>query len=532
MARRKKPDEDDLNILQQTQLNSKQNNPKQKSKTKQSKSTQKQNNQEQLTELSSISDIIESMYVNEYNSINVELEDLNRWLKNHIYYNRQLRNLSELLYNAKGIYSRSVNFMVNILPLDYVILCDEQQKAKYKEYQKKILKFIDDIKFNIVIRDILFKVMLYGTYFGYVRDSKAIQPLDLDYTKIVRIVDMDFQLAFNMSYFDKFSDKEKTDQLNSYPSEFKQGYVNYLKDRVNNMWFSLDINKTITIKAWCRFEDIWGRPLGMAAFDDLLYDNALLNTDRVLYEQLNRQLIHQKLGDMSKDSYHPIPDQQRQAHESVRSVLTDNTKKMGGLRLLTTPFYADIKAIDINTDILQTKKNEESLNRVTADLGISLAILNGTKGTYSGETFNVEAIASQVYAIIEWIEEYLFKKQFNILVPSKYFSFKLKFFRITNLNRQDFVDNMKGQLDYGGSLGLYVSAMGIPSEAYGQILDEENQSGIKDKLVIPETAFTQSGNQSNDGGDSESGRPKKKNKDKKDNALRSDDAGQQPNTPY
>ena len=517
MARRKKPNEDDLNTLN--------NHKPTKQKSSKSKPNQKQNNQEQLTELSSISDIIESMYVNEYNGINVELEDLNRWLKNHIYYNRQLRYLSESLYNAKGIYARSINFMVNILPLDYVILCDEKQKAKYKEYQKKILKFIDDIKFNIVVRDILFKVMLNGTYFGYVRDSKAIQPLDLDYTKIIRIVDMDFQLAFNMSYFDNFSDKDKTDQLNSYPSEFKQGYVNYLKDRVNNIWFPLDINKTIAIKAWCKFEDIWGRPLGMAAFDDLLYDNALLNTDRVLYEQLNRQLIHQKLGDMGKDSYRPTSDQQRQAHESIKSVLTDNTKKMGGLRLLTTPFYADIKAIDINTDILQTKKNEESLNRVTADLGISLAILNGTKGTYSGETFNVEAIASQVYAVIEWVEEYLFKKQFNILVPSKYFTFKLKFFRITNLNRQDFVDNMKDQLSYGGSLGLYVGAMGIPSEAYGQILDEENQSGIKDKLVIPETAFTQSGKQSNDGGDGQSGRPKKKTKDKKDNALRSDDSG-------
>lgn len=490
-------------------------------------------NNKNLIELMSYADSITSMYINDINGINISLKDLNNYLRNHISYNKQLRNISELMYNSKGVYRKAIDFMVNILPLDYIILCNEKEKAKYKDNQKKIDRFVRDIKSRIIIRDILFKVLLYGTYFGYVRDYKSIQPLDLEYTKIIAIKNTDFQLGFDMTYFDQFKITKNyssegnvitlQDALNGFPPEFKIGYNTYTKDRAKR-WLALDLNNTICIKAWCKFEDVWGRPLGLAAFDDLLYDNALINTDRTIYDQINRQLIHQKLGDMGKDSYRPTPKQQEQAHTSVKTVLNDTANKNGGIRLVTTPFYSDIKAIQVNTDVLQTKRNEESLNRVTADLGVSLAVLNGTGSTFSGQTWNIEAIASQMFTIMEHIEEYLFNKQFNLLVPSRNFMFEMKFFRITNINRQEFIDNMKSQFEYGGSLSLYINSIGVPIDAFEQLIDEENESKIKDKLIPPKSAFTQSGKE-------ETGRPKIKQTKKKDNSIKSDnaDSNNQPN---
>ena len=487
-----------------------------------------------LIELQSYADTITSMYINDMNGVNISLQDLNNYLRNHISYNKQLRNISELMYNSKGVYRKAIDFMVNILPLDYIILCNEKEKAKYKDYQKKIERFVKDIKSRIIIRDILFKVLLYGTYFAYIRDYKTVQPLDLDYTKIIKITNTDFQLAFDMKYFDKFNitknyDSEGNvitiqDALDGFPPEFKTGYLTYKKDSAKR-WYPLDINNTVCVKAWCKLEDVWGRPLGLAAFDDLLYDNALINTDRTIYDRINRQLIHQKLGDMNKDSYRPTPTQQKQAHESVRTVLNDTTNKNGGIKLITTPFYSELKGIDVNTDVLQTKRNEESLNRMTADLGVSLAVLNGTGATFSGQTFNIEAIASQMFTIMEHVEEYLFNKQFDRLVPSRNFVFEMKFFRITNINRQDFIDNMKTQFEYGGSLSLYINSIGVPIDAFEQLIDEENEKKIKDKLEPPKSTFTQSGKD-------DVGAPKKKTKDKKDNSIKSDnaDGNNQPNT--
>jgi len=486
-----------------------------------------------LIELMSYADSITSMYINDINGINVSLKDLNNYLRNHISYNKQLRNISELMYNSKGVYRKAIDFMVNILPLDYIILCNEKEKLKYKDNQKKIDRFVKDIKARIIIRDILFKVLLYGTYFGYIRDFKSIQPLDLDYTKIIKITNTDFQLGFDMAYFDQFKITKNynsdgnvitlQDALNGFPPEFKTGYLIYQKDQ-SKRWLPLDINNTVCIKAWCKLEDVWGRPLGLAAFDDLLYDNALINTDRTIYDQINRQLIHQKLGDMQKDSFRPTPKQQEQAHTNVKTVLNDTANKNGGIRLITTPFYVSLDAINVNTDVLQTKRNEESLNRMTADLGISLSVLNGTGGTFSGQTFNVEAIASQMFTIMEHVEEYLFNKQFDRLVPSRNFVFEMKFFRITNINRQDFIDNMKAQFEYGGSLSLYINSIGVPIDAFEQLIDEENESKIKDKLEPPKSTFTQSGKD-------ETGRPKIKQSKKKDSSIKSDnaDGNNQPN---
>ena len=68
--------------------------------------------------------------------------------------------------------------------------------------------------------------------------------------------------------------------------EIRQGYRAYKKDQ-NRKWLVLDNNKTIAVKGSSDIEDQWGRPIGLSAFIDMVYDEYFVDTKRNILDELN-----------------------------------------------------------------------------------------------------------------------------------------------------------------------------------------------------------------------------------------------------
>jgi hypothetical protein len=179
-------------------------------------------------------------------------------------------------------------------------------------------------------------------------------------------------------------------------------------------------------------------------------------------------------------------------HQSLKEILPEFANG------LTTPL--EIHDVPFSNQI-QTK--EELLSKAERGAFVSSgwsSALFADNGGVSSVNLNIELVTSQIYTILEKIES-MFGRKFRNVVNSKNYDFKLHFFRTVNLNVQENFDRLYKLLEIGGALNPVLSLTGIDPDVYATLLQIENNLGVKDLLVLPQSIHTQSG--SSDG----AGRP-------------------------
>lgn len=146
-------------------------------------------------------------------------------------------------------------------------------------------------------------------------------PLPIDYCKIIGRKNSSYQMAFDVSYFDKFTGNGRSLKLKRFPEEIRKGYLEYKKD-LNRKWKVLDNNKTIVVKGSADLEDQWGRPIGLATFIDMVYDEYFVDTKRNILDDLNSTLIYQTLPEgETKGKSALTQGQQQQQHDNIKKAL-------------------------------------------------------------------------------------------------------------------------------------------------------------------------------------------------------------------
>ena len=149
---------------------------------------------------------------------NLSMEGLQGYIKYPMIYNSILREISKECYNSNGMYARSIDTRVSLPLLSYVCvsrksLSGKKINSKDKKRKKRIILQMKLINHEKTTRDILRKLDIDGMYVGILRDTTAsnievmpssgivesidrleglslddnfmIQPLDLDYCKII-----------------------------------------------------------------------------------------------------------------------------------------------------------------------------------------------------------------------------------------------------------------------------------------------------------------------------------------------------------
>ena len=466
------------------------------------------------------------------------IDQIREVVKDPIGNNEVLRKISLMLYGTNGTYTNTVDYMTAMPTLDKVIV-PHGNNSKKKRFNKELMaSTLRTIKDKEIMRDALFRGMLEGVAFYYFETTErsgsrkkymsdydvdriieineseygssvelndlginaSIISLPVDYTRIVGIKNSSYVLAFDLDYFTDAQGETQEEKLKKYPKEIRDAFVN----RNNNgNWVILDNNKTIAHKIRSKRDEKYGRPLVLAAINDILYNDYFVDTKRNVLDDLNNRVVYQTFPQGKNDAVSSLTKkQQKDQHEAVKgAVLNKNERKK-------TSFFSvaagtKINTLDtVNTDILDEKYEANIDSKIALGLGINGGLLNGTNsGTYGSQSTNLELLTAELLQWIEQIEAELNKCiSANIIKDTKNYV-TVKYLPITHVNKKNMISYAKDLYTQGcGSLSFWISTCGIDPETYFALLDSEIENGIYDKYHPHATSYNSSGNQSESAG--------------------------------
>lgn len=463
------------------------------------------------------------------------IETIERLIQNPMDNNYELRQLSRRLYSSNGIVRNTLDYMTSIPTLDYIITSKTQDKKS--KYSKEIYKHIlDKIKHKEFVRDALLKGCIDGTAFYYfdtgsrplgkktsltdyeansiseintVQNEKQnklqgqnayLTSLPTDYCKIVGIKNNSYMIAFDLDYFNEGNESAER-KLRKYPKEIRDGYRD--KKNSKNKWLILDNTKTIVHKISSTKDEPWGRPIALAAILDIMYSDYFTSTKRNVLDDVNNQIVYQTFPEGKETGTSALTSaQQKKQHNDVKNAIQNKNNK-GGISVFSVAAGTKINKIDVNTDIFDDKNEANLTNKISTSLGFAASLLNASSTTsFSAQQTNLELVTSQIFQWVESITNELNKViNYNILNEQN-IDTKVNYLPITHINKHNMIGYAKDLYLQGkGSLALWASTVGIPSDVFYAMLDEELEADIENKYPVHRTSYTQSSD------DSKSGRP-------------------------
>mgnify|MGYP003571250076 CR=1 FL=1 len=452
-------------------------------------------------------------------------EQLKELVRDPMGNNQILRELSLILYGCNGEYTNTVDYMVAMPTLDYVIVPYGESKQKRKRNKALMQAALKKIKHKEIVRDALFRGMIDGVAFYYFETNKrplsnqkimsdyeveriseinevginaAIVSLPVNYTRIVGVRNSYFQLAFDLSYFDNCEGEEAKKKLRKYPKEIRDAYNKGNHER----WCLLDPTKTIVHKIRSGRAEPWGRPLVLAAINDILYGDYFTDTKRNVLDEINNRIIYQTFPEGKEKGRTTLTEpQQRAQHTKVKEAVVKKNNR-GGISFFSVAAGTKIQAIDAsNTEIFDSKNEADLGDKIAKDLGIASSLLNGSgSGNYSSQVNNLQLLSSQIFQWIDQIEEEL-NKVINInIIKDKKNRVECKYIHTTYVNQKEMVGFAKDLYLQGkGSLSLWASAAGISPDVFFAMLDQEFEDDIENKYPVHKTSFTMSSDEKQTG---------------------------------
>lgn len=454
-------------------------------------------------------------------------EELMGLIKDPMANNQLLRELALILYGTNSTFTHTVDYMTAMPVLDRVIVThgkNKQKKKRNKELFEGTLKTIRDRE---VVRDALLRGMVEGVAFyyfettgqpnsleKYINDfevdsiveindlnvNASIISLPADFTRIVGRKNNSFVLAFDLRYFTTANGESEEKKLRKFPQEIREAYKNYKSGGKKGNWYVLNNDKTITHKVRSKSSEPWGRPLVLAAINDILYDNYFTATKRNVLGEINNKIIYQTLPEgRDKGTCALTRTQQEKQHETVKNAVMKKNNR-GGTSFFTVSAGTKINALDVgNADIFDSKYESNLGDKIALGCGIAGSLLNGVgSGSYSAQQQNLELISGELFMWIDQIAEELNKViQKNILLNN---NAEVKYLKTTFVNRKEMVANAKDLYLQGkGSLSLWASACGVSPEIFFSLLDQELEDDIENKYPVHATSFTLSANSKKNG---------------------------------
>ena len=168
---------------------------------------------------------------------------------------KNLRKLSDYLYNVSRTYQRMINYKAEQITCDtwtaypVISLVEENDEEKIKQDYEKVTHIMNNIHMETQILKMMLRAWKHDVAYGYIygdpdKDgSFYIHPLNADYC---RVYSASFNggvlgIAFDMSYFRTYPD-----DLEYFDKEFQKLYRQYESDNIK--WKELPIEKTFCIK--------------------------------------------------------------------------------------------------------------------------------------------------------------------------------------------------------------------------------------------------------------------------------------------
>lgn len=455
----------------------------------------------------------------------ISMEQLKQYIKYPMIYNRILRAISRQAYNMHGIYANAIDYSIAIPSLDSISIC----RNKTEQNKKKKIKFnllLKLLNHKRTTRDILRHLFIDGMYVGILRDTTAsnkninltnidvldrieglslddnfmIQPLDLDYCKIIGFQNNVSVAAFDMMFFDQFKHGGLVNEIKNYPKEFIKAYMNYKKDG-SKRWFPLDYRKTIALKARSDEDEAYGRPYGLAALSKIKMDDEYENSQYKLIQELASSIYYIILPEAEKKGQCSLnKNQQENVIRAFENAVKLNTSANRGAKISTLSLApgTQINRLSKDSALLKDTLSEENIKKVSTALGFASSALNAASeggASYSSLQVNIDLVLAQVFQYVEEIANEI-TRVVNHHVGNKPKDFiEFKYLRTSIMNQDKMYKRAKELYTNGsGSLKMWITTAGFDAEDYINLMEEELEEGLYEKFKPHETSFTISSN--------------------------------------
>ena len=448
-------------------------------------------------------------------------------------YNKQLRDMSRIVYNANGIVTNTIEKMVALPTLDKVIVPYGDSKIKKKNNQAKATAALNSLRDKEFLRDCIHMELVDGVGFYYVevkerkiKDSGTMSDRDVEsiteineinnnirmsainllpeYTKIIGLKNSSPVLAFDLSYFDNNTGGESAEsKLKKFPAEIRNGYTKYSTSTAKNNWLVLNNDHTICGKFRSKKSEPWGRPLALAALEDVYFSDYFTETKYNVLDEVNNKIVYQTFPVGKEAGTSALSGKQQEAqHEAVKRGVTQKNSR-GGLSFFSVAAGTKIDSIDTNIDILDEKNERNLRNNISTSLGFAESLLSGSgDSSFSSLEENLKLITATIFKMIEEISAELNKVLNACVIRDGKNPVSVVYLPITHANRKEFVGYAKEMYLQGkGSLTLWAAAIGVPPDAFYCLLDKEVEEDIENKYPVHKTSSTLSAD------DQKNGRP-------------------------
>ncbi|MEK4006350.1 hypothetical protein [Paenibacillus sp. FSL H3-0333] len=468
------------------------------------------------------------LFTNE--STEISNQRIKRWLEQPMLYHQEIRNLSRRMYNGNGVYTNVIDYMSALPTLDSIVYSsDRTDHQKVKSNCNKYKQTLKKIRDKETVRDAIRKAAIDGLAFYYFNSEKsssfpttlsdydisqiseindfdfncALIPLPTDYCKIIGTINSSYVVAFDLSYFDQYLGNGRSLKLKRYPKEIRSKYSEYRKD-LNKRWAILDNKRTVSIKVRANTEEQYGRPLGLAAFIDMLYDDYFTDSKRGVLDDNNNLIIYQTFPEgVTKGTSSLTSTQQKDQHDNVKSALfaRGNRKKVS---FFSVASGTKLEKVTANIDLLKTNAENILVKKIATDLGFAGSALNGEDSNFTSQKMNLDLVAAEIFSWVEQLQNELNKVINENIIQDRKDFVEVYYLPITYINRKETIDNMKELYTLGrGSLIAWISATGFKSDAYLALMDYELEERFEEKYKPHLTSFTAT--------DQEPGRPSNDN---------------------
>lgn len=424
-----------------------------------------------------------------------------RYLQNPIANEKQIRNLSNYIYNVNPQYKRIIWYFALMPTYSYVlepidIPLTNFDKQKYTKQYIKILQSIENMNLRHELINVSKVAYKDDVYYGYIHESKDsffLQKMDADYCRISSIEDGVYNYAFDFSYFDV-----NKEALEHFPIEFKVKYQRY-KD-TKERWIELDSDMTACFKV--QEELNFPLPPFNTMFESIFdldeykkikkartkLDNFMLLIQKIPMDEKNPE-INKFLVDLELAA---------QFHNMAEAVVND------GVGIVTSPL--SIESVKMEKTKSDSDTVAQALREVHNDSGVSQFIFNSDKNTGVGLNYSITSDEQVSFALLRQYERWVNRR---IKKQSGQYKFQLKFLDMTVFNQDKLYEKYLKAAQFGipviNEIGAALNLS--PLDLYNKAKLEVDVLGLHDMLRPLKSSHTQNGK------DEEAGAPRKDDSD-------------------
>lgn len=416
-----------------------------------------------------------------------------------------LRDISRFLCRYSMLYQKIIMYYAS-MPLFYHNITQINDLSK-KISEKKALKDYGNIlekfsHFNIK-KDgytALYMAIRDGFYVGYMYDNgddgMFLMPLDVQYCRIYgKNSAGEWIVYFDAGYFSQGNNSEFVEGIDGettglWDDVFVEGWKAYQADRRGAQWFRLPPEKTCVLLTCSDDEFMYPLPFWIPIFTSIL---DLLDLEQIIQsknELENYKMIINKIPLSENGDTNTIDD---------FAISLELTQFFTDLMNQVLPDLVGNTYSPFDVEVINFENSNNSKDTNTLGKGIQNLFNNAgaSEVVVAGGGSNPSTLAIKYSQIedmdIVWIWVNRFESWINYYIKeniAKGYLFEI--FRVTDFNKEEFVQEKKDMATLGGSaLDLMAAVDGSPYKAINK-LRFENAIGLKDLMVPLQTSYTQS----------------------------------------